>query len=451
MKVTGLAICPPPAAEGNPRVTPELLASCLARYSRSNQGLEAILSGIDWNDPDRSVDSIFRFVDYGHASIAGMTGGIALAVDGCSMLLAYKIFELAQLCDGQESSTRYIKMDEESLPEPMELGIPEALAEGWQGYMKRSFEIYRLLYKQLNDEAEKNPAIVRVPDGAPDKVVKRLRKNYALDRVRYLIPFATRTNAAYVMTARVWAEVIRQLDSLPWVEARSFASLARVELEKFTPRLVKHSCRDEAAVAQARQDLELSRQQILRVGVPTECCVDQVSVRIDRTFPDFLGQLQDVLAAFEGKQSRYSTCGQAIRRILVRCAWNNISIAELRDLNRHRSGCRFTPLSPVGFYLPHEIDRKDISMHLEEGADLIRELALVEPVSGCHLYGYLLGVQVPFEHSTHLDKFIYEIELRTGMGAHFRYAEHLHMAASQLIKEMPELAPFINLGTAEPE
>jgi hypothetical protein len=91
-------------------VTPELLARSLARYSRLNSGLGAILSLIDWKNPDRSVEKIFQYVDYGHASIAGLTGGIAMVVDHCSMFLAYKLFEFSQVCDGRESSTRYIEM-----------------------------------------------------------------------------------------------------------------------------------------------------------------------------------------------------------------------------------------------------------------------------------------------------------------------------------------------------
>src|SRR5580700_6165526 len=105
MKVTGLAIVPPPAAAGLPRVTPELLASVLARYSRSNEGLAAILAKVDPANPDASIDRILKFVDYGHASIGGLTGGLAVALDGVSMWLAYKLFEIAQMADGQESST----------------------------------------------------------------------------------------------------------------------------------------------------------------------------------------------------------------------------------------------------------------------------------------------------------------------------------------------------------
>src|SRR4051812_12520613 len=88
MRITGLAIVPPPTAADLPRVTPELLASVLARYSRSNQGIGAILDKVDLANPDASIDRILNFVDYGHASIGGLTGGLAIALDDVSMWLA---------------------------------------------------------------------------------------------------------------------------------------------------------------------------------------------------------------------------------------------------------------------------------------------------------------------------------------------------------------------------
>src|SRR5687768_18230196 len=131
MRITGLAIVPPPTAADLPKVTPELLASVLARYSRSNEGIHAILAKVDLANPDASIDRILKFVDYGHASIGGLTGGLAVALDGVSMWLAYKIFEIAQMADGQESSTRYITMDADNVPSAAELGIPDDLASHW--------------------------------------------------------------------------------------------------------------------------------------------------------------------------------------------------------------------------------------------------------------------------------------------------------------------------------
>src|ERR1041384_430504 len=92
MKVTGLAIVPPPSAADAPKVTPELLASVLARYSRSNDGLDTILSKVDLQNPDASIDRILKFVDYGHASIGGLTGGLAIALDNVSLWLPPKKF-----------------------------------------------------------------------------------------------------------------------------------------------------------------------------------------------------------------------------------------------------------------------------------------------------------------------------------------------------------------------
>ena len=51
MRITALALVPPPSAADLPKVTPELLASVLAKYSRSNDGLEAILAKVDIANP----------------------------------------------------------------------------------------------------------------------------------------------------------------------------------------------------------------------------------------------------------------------------------------------------------------------------------------------------------------------------------------------------------------
>jgi hypothetical protein len=136
-----------------------------------------------------------------------------------------------------------------------------------------------------------------------------------------------------------------------------------------------------------------------------------------------------------------------LKRIFVRFAWNNISIAELRDLNRHRTGHRFSPLIPIGFYTPEEVAHPGQQKLLERHKTLIEKLAADAP--GSHYYGYLLGAQTVYEHSTHADKFLYEAELRTGMGTHFRYAEHLRAVYREFIKQVPQSLPF--QGEARPD
>ncbi|MCF7687045.1 MAG: FAD-dependent thymidylate synthase [Cephaloticoccus sp.] len=448
MKITGLALVPPPTAADLPKVTPELLASVLARYSRSNEGIAAILEKVDLANPDASIDRILKFVDYGHASIGGLTGGLAVALDDISMWLAYKLFDIAQMADGQESSTRYITMDATNLPSATEIGIPDDLAPRWTQVMAKSFAAYQTEYARLDALGTAEPERVRVPDNAKPAVIARIRKNYALDRARYFIPLATRTNVGLVQTSRMWATTVKHLDSLPHPEARAAAKLIREELMKQSPRLMRHSSAEKSFQAQASQELA----QSLKLGLArlaTAPLADQVWVQVDRSSPPWLQEEQSVAEALRHRGNRYGHQGTATRRMRVGFAWNNMAIAELRDLNRHRTGHRYTPLIQAGFYLPPEINPADHQGLLAEQAALTREL--MERGSAAYVYSLLLGAQTPFEHSTHVDKFVYEAELRTGMGAHFRYAEHLSAVLAEFCQQVPEARDWVVEGTAEPE
>lgn len=448
MKVTGLALVPPPTAADLPRVTPELLASVLARYSRSNEGLGAILAKVDVQNPEASIDRILKFVDYGHASIGGLTGGLAVALDGVSMWLAYKLFEIAQMADGQESSTRYITMEPSNLPTPEEIGLPADLAGRWRDLLARAFAAYHEEYRRLDALAEAEPTRVRAPADAKPAVQARLRKNYALDRARYFIPFATHTNVGLVQSSRMWATTVKHLDSLAHPEARLAARLIRDELLKQSPRLMRHSFAEGSFARQAEQELAISLA-LGRERLSSDALPDQVWVDVDRSAPPWLPESQPVAEALRHRANRYGQQGLALRRMRVGFAWNNMALAELRDLNRHRTGHRYTPLIQAGFYLPPEIDRARHGELLSDQRELTR--ALLERGSPAYVYSLLLGAQTPFEHTTHGDKFVYEAELRTGMGAHFRYAEHLSAALKAFFAQVPEAKAWVVEGTAEPE
>jgi hypothetical protein len=68
-----------------------------------------------------------------------------------------------------------------------------------------------------------------------------------------------------------------------------------------------------------------------------------------------------------------------------------------------------------------------------------------------YIYFCKLGTQFKFEHVTTADKFIYEMELRTGLGAHYKYAEHCAEVLQLWYNEFPETKNVIFEGTAEPE
>src|SRR5271157_3479319 len=174
------------------------------------------------------------------------------------MWLAYKLFEIAQMAYGQESSTRYIAMDPANIAGADELGIPDDLAPRWRDVLARSFAAYNREYARLDELSAGHPELIRMPKDAKPAVIARIRKNYALDRARYFIPFATRTNVGIVQTSRMWALTVKNLDSLPHPEARTAAALIREELLKQSPRLMRHSFAEKSFEEQSRQELKAS-------------------------------------------------------------------------------------------------------------------------------------------------------------------------------------------------
>jgi len=430
------------------RVTPELLASVFARYSRSNEGIDKIISQVDIDNPDKSIDKIFKFIDYGHASIGGLTGGIPITIDNISMWLAYKMFEISQLSDGQESSTRYITLNEGGLPSADEIGIPKSLIPKWESIMSRSFSAYYYESTKLKDLIKEEPHRLKFPENSNQLLINRLSKNYILDRARYFIPLATRTNIALIQSARMWAQTLTHLSSMPQIEAQDLSLKLREELNKVTPRLIKHSYPEISYQEQCKQELYHSCD----IGVKLlsfENKNDNVWFHIDNSVPSWLPLHQSIDESLKYRSNRYGFCGSTARRIRVSFGWENIAIAEMRDLNRHRTGHRYTPFIQNGFYTPPEINPIDHRKLLEDQTELLGELMLQGSPS--YIYGLLLGSQTPFEHSTHLDKFIYEAELRTGSGSHFRYSQHMKHILDKLYQQFPHSKEWIIEGTAEPE
>jgi thymidylate synthase ThyX len=461
MKVTQVALRPSQASEraGRPALTPELLAASGARYSRNNEGLEAILSKIDPGNLEQSVDSIFRMVDYGHQSIADMAPA-AMFMDGVSMWLAYYIWTLCPTAGGQESSTRYIKISSDGLIAPEDLGIRETTQ--WRLLMAQCFHAYQGALAVWEELAGANPALLCIPRSLLDdpsdtaqKKVARMKRNYAFDRARYFLPVAAATNVMLIMSARGWVNLCQHLLSHDLPEARRAGELIRDELEIAAPRMIKHACRLEpvrqAIACEFEKLVQLARAASPPAGASA---VPSLSVLP----PD--GVLPEEMARDLGYHTnRYAPVGTSLQRTSVRFGWSAIGFAEIRDLNRHRTGSKYCPQVPRGFYFAAD---QVPSENGEKEAALVELSAIGRHANACalqglrdsdpaYIYWTLLGTEYPFEHVTTADKFIYEAELRTGLGAHFRYAKHLRDALGLFYERFPSTKGLILEGSAEPE
>ncbi|MBS1715233.1 MAG: FAD-dependent thymidylate synthase [Armatimonadetes bacterium] len=462
MNVTSVSLRPTPAAEaaGRPSLTPELLAASGARYSRNNEGLEAILSKIDPTNLDKSVDSIFRMIDYGHQSIADMVP-VAVFVDGVSMLLAYRIWSWCPTAGGQESSTRYIRIGPEGLMEPHELGVPPSKHDTWRRSMAAAFEAYEKSVTFWTRLGERDPALMRLPsaliEDTSEKAVRqvaRMRRNYAFDRARCFLPLAARTNVMLVMSARAWVQLCQRLHAEGTPEATRLAQSLQGELLYSAPRLMKHAEAKPSFDAGQAAERSAWREtaSALSGSRPTGEACPRASVTV--MAPNGVTDA-DIAASLSFHDNRYGFMGEAAARTMVRFGWDAVAMGEIRDLNRHRTGTKHCPLVPQGFYaaldqVPDPSLDPEIPVWVGDDATAATLDALCDGDAGSAAWS-LLGTQFPFEHSTTLDKFAYEAELRTGTGAHYRYAKHLSDAVAELAKTFPLSAAKIALGTAEPE
>lgn len=475
MKVTQVAIRPTEIStkQGRPALTPELLAASGARYSRNNEGLEAILSKIDPDDLDKSVDSIFRMLDYGHQSIADMAP-VAMFVDGVSIWMAYLVWSLVPTASGQESSTRYIMLSDSSVIDPSLVSQDPAVLAAWQGLIEQSFASYAEALKLWEGIAEAHPDAVRLPQSLlvdqsskGKRQVDRMRRNYAFDRARYFLPAAAKTNVMLVMSARAWAQLIQQLLSHPLPEAGTLGDLLVEELALAAPRLLKYA----AASDPIREGWEYEHNRLYKQANQLLQAIERNEYAFLEAEPEASLELleapeagpDDIRSSLLHHANRYSWVGWDLCRTAVRFSWRAVAFAEIRDLNRHRTGFKYCPAIPQGFY--YASDQLQALPTSTQTSMQPRLFALAQAARDCcfrglrdaadgnpaYVYSLPLGAQFPFEHTTTADKFIYEAELRTGLGAHFRYASHLRDSLALWYEHYPGTRGLIKEGSAEPE
>lgn len=461
MKVLAVSIMAPAAATERPALTPELLASVGAKYSRSNQGVQKILSTIDPANPDKSIDTIFRHVDYGHQSIADMVP-VAMFLDDISVMLAYMIWATTpvQTASGQESSTRYIKLSSDGVIDHTTLGIPDHLASEWQKQNTLAFEAYKKSIIAWESLLEQDQSLTRIPadileDPSKRKQVARMKRNFVFDRSRVYLPVGAATNMFLLMSARAWVGLCQFLLSSPLREANMLGQLVTNELTLYAPRMVKYAARLDSTAQGILDVFKEAASLAIEGGVSRE---KEPKPFLDVMLPNNVSG-KDLASALEHHENRYSWFGDSLRRTMVRFGWEAVSLAEIRDLNRHLTGSKYCPIIPVGFHSAIDQYPPDNSSTRQELFDLqktgynstnwaIQCLSSGDP---SYVYWLLLGSQLPFEHTTTGDKFVYEMELRTGAGSHYRYARHCHDLLELWYKSFPETKGLILEGSAEPE
>jgi hypothetical protein len=345
------------------------------------------------------------------------------------------------------------------LVDPADLGLPEPERGPWLARMDAAFGAYQSALAYWEQVALDDPTRIRIPAGTPKKAAERMRRNFAFDRARVFLPVACSTNVMLVMSARAWVGLCQNLLSHPLPEAVACGEAIRAELALATPRLIRHA----RALESQRAGHERERDAARSLAVSPCPGLESADSPADHPPSAFLDvQLPPGVTAeslrsdLELHDNRYAYFGEGLRRTAVRFGWEAVALAEIRDLNRHRTGTKYCPQNPVGFYgaldevpatasgLPADC----IPVGRMATATARRRLVADDPG---YVYDLLLGSQFSFEHVTTADKFLYEAELRTGTGAHYRYARHLRDVLGLWYERFPSTRGLVLEGSAEPE
>jgi thymidylate synthase ThyX len=460
MKIQYVSISPTTTAQnsGCYSLTPELLAATGARYSRNNEGLDSIVSKIDFSNTDKSVDGIFKMVDFGHASIADMAP-IALFIDDISLFAAYFLWTLAPTAGGQECSTRYIKMDSKNVVDDDSLGIPHDLKLQYWQHVEKSFKSYELALEYWTEIGNANPELTKIPSSLYNsssdkdkKQVARMMRNFAFDRARVYLPVSAMTGVMMIQSARAWANMSAHLQSNSLRELNLIGKEIEEKLKIGAPRLVKH-CKPTDAIKDFysyENSFEKNYCKMKNKFLPSSNqCDTNLKIHSNKKLD---------LKALSFRKNRYSPFGHTISQIPVTFSWEGITFGEIRDLNRHRTGSKYCSLVPIGFYGALDENPKEESSVTQNIQQLFNDFEkssvkareLMKEHSE-YIYFTNLGHKYYFEHTTTADKFIYEMELRTGVGAHYKYAEHCRKALELWYKKYPESKALLFEGSAEPE
>lgn len=459
---------------GRRPLIPELGAAVAARRSRTPDTLEEILAKVDMRGQDQAVDSVFKFIDYGHASIADMVP-LSIHLEGVSLWLIQYIWSLVQTGGGQESSTRYIDYSTSKFVLGPNLGTHTDTWDDYHSIVEDGLEAYGSAMRAWRSISEKRPELVQVPAGSSEAVEKRFRNNFVSDRARYWLPMACLNSANITTWAREWAEICRYLLSSNWLEARQLGLHIQQEIELGAPRMVKHCRSSDAYTGVLLDEHRYARNRAITFeddikahwpasGIAAKCSAYlQVMFPLHRKGKKASMPPQEMWKHdMRHHKNRYDPIGRGIKKVAVEYGWTAVAIAEIRDMNRHRPGEKEFEGVPMGFYWAEDQIPEDIK-GIEHEVEILRRNVTVgqRAVEACYdqllqdnhsyIYWTNLGTQFGFSHTSTMNKLVYEMELRTGKGTHFRYRKHYQDLISELGNQYPELRAVLLEGSGEPE
>ncbi len=239
------------ALSGLPQVT---AAALFARYSRSAKSLRRLLLDefLDRDGAPAAVSDVGRarasdlfgrvLAEYGDDSVAQL-GGVHLACEQVTQPLA-KAIEWGRLAAYLEQSTRYIPYTDRRDGHFRYWRDTDVMTSQFAGLFTEAmdglFETYTELLGELRAHLDAS-----LPAETDEPARKRAIRALALDLMRGLLPAGTVSNVGVFASPQAFEQMILRLRAHRLPEARAYAELINIELQKVIPEFLTRVERPE--------------------------------------------------------------------------------------------------------------------------------------------------------------------------------------------------------------
>jgi thymidylate synthase ThyX len=409
------------------------------------------------------------FMGYGDDSIA-QVGGAHLACEWVSNILT-KQLQRGRLAAYLEQSTRYIPYDQ-----PMPEGGYRYYSDDQLGgeFAQAMHELFAIYSRGL--EGVQDWAADKWPRGdEPEAAWRRSIKAKALDLLRGLLPASTLSHVGIFASGQAYEQLIMRLMASPLPEARNFAELMLVELNKIIPSFLARIERPDRGgewieYLQARR--ESAERWVARLGLDRREPGDGPQVdltHVDGTEADLLTsslfeqsgvpeadirERVDALDPRERELMLTELAGERHNRRhrpgrgweAVRYRFEIVSdYGGFRDLQRHRLlTCQWQRLSPdLGAGIPEEVREAGVGDEYKRGLELSRrefERLASAGLPDAAPYALCLGYRIRYVLDLNAREAMHICELRSGREGHPTYRAVAQAMHEQIAAVHPGIA-----------
>lgn len=416
-----------------------------ARFSRSKNGIEEILSSMK----EKEVDSNSRLEkivhSYGHSSVMGLSS-VTVFIENIPVWLAARIhYLLPPQYMSQEASTRYIDFSAPNMVcSTAHKPTVEKALKYYQELRQPTYDYLKLIFKIEGNNASEVSAL----------------NARTFDCLRYLLPGSLNTSISLSTDARVLSGLIAQLtdgDSLELILGELLyelmtgnKSLSELGYVPEIDGLIRHT--EKSTKKYESDKLVLTRLQNADVKVlralKIDDCIGQESSQdfslvenyymslfpdllLDTTSPttEFLAtEIGEILVAYHNRHrligNKAQTYGLNVQ--------GRMDFGSLRDFNRHRSlnkvipfleRVAHSPVYPEFTICPYlEPETRLYSIYHAALTDIYRELETAP--YRLQRINAPLAHSVRYKFSGNLDAFQYTTELRSRCGGHIAYRQY---------------------------